>query len=358
MLVTANSTFELFGLNKVAYIAPANSVTTNQWQHLAVVAKNGTIELFKNGRSLGPPVPGVLGPDNLADLIIGNFGPDLSINRLFSGSMDELGLWNRALSGNEIDGIYQNGLVARGLNAPFVPFAIQQINFPTANQVRLVFFSPYTSLDHAVQRKTDIMAASWDDQSPVTLTPLGGGLIQAVFARPAADAAFFRIVALPKPPIFTENFETGALGWTHGGNGDSWELGTPVNGPGAAFSGTNVYATDLDGNIQPFSDCYLRSPTINLTGVVRATLTFQEWRNVDPDPTFHGTIVNVLDASTLGLITQLSLQAGATAGWQSRTLTLPSQALGRNVVLEFRLYCDNFNLLEGWYVDDVKVLPQ
>jgi hypothetical protein len=150
MLVTAGSTFELFGLNKVAFIAPANSVTTNQWQHLAVVAKNGTIELFKNGRSLGPPVPGVLGPDNLNDLIIGNFGPDLSINRLFSGYMDELGLWNRALSASELDGIYQNGLVARGLNAPFVPFAIQSIDLPTATQVRLVYFSPYTDLAHVI----------------------------------------------------------------------------------------------------------------------------------------------------------------------------------------------------------------
>jgi hypothetical protein len=187
---------------------------------------------------------------------------------------------------------------------------------------------------------------------------LGGGLTQALFTKPSPDGAFFRVVALPKPAIFKENFETGAPGWVHGGNGDSWEVGRPVNGPGAAFEGTNVYATSLTGNIQPFSDCYLRSPTINLTGVPRATLKLQEWRNVDPDPTFHGTIVNVLDAGTLAVITRLSLQAGATAGWQPLTLPLPAPALGKNVILEFRLYCDNFNLLEGWYIDDVKLLPE
>lgn len=357
-LVTAGSTFELIGQNKIAYLAPNNTVATNQWQHLAVVVKNGTIQLFKNGRSLGPPVPGQLGPDNLNDLIIGNFGPDLSINRLFSGAMDELGLWNRALSDSEVDGIYQNGLVARGLNAPYVPFAIQKMDFPNASQVRLVFFSPYNNLAHGVQRKTDLGAASWDDETQATLTQLGGGLIQAVFNKPAADGAFYRIVALPKPPIFAENFETGAPGWTHGGNGDSWEVGVPVNGPAAAFQGTNVYATSLTGNIQPFSSCYLRSPSINLAGIARATLTLEEWRNVDPDPTFHGTIVNVLDASTLSVISQLSLQAGSSGGWQPLVLPLPPQALGKNVVLEFRLYCDNFNLLEGWYIDDVKLLPQ
>jgi hypothetical protein len=357
-LVAAGSTFRIYGgLNKAQYDAPANSAATNQWQHLAVVTKDGMLEFFRNGRSLGPPFPGFFGPENLNDLIIANFGPDLSINRVFSGYMDELGLWNRALSASEVDGIYQNGLVAQGLNAPFVPFAIEEIDFPSAGQVRVVFFSPYTGRDHAIQRKDDLGAASWTDQTPATLTALGGGHVQALFDKPAGDA-FFRVVALPKPLLFADDFETGGPGWTHGGSGDNWEVGTPVNGPGAAFGGTNVYATDLDGNIQPFSDAYLRSPTINLTGASRATLTFQEWRNVDPDPTFHGTIVNVLDAGTQALITQLSVQAGATAGWQPRTLQLPPLALGKNVMLEFRLYCDNFNLLEGWYIDDVKLSPE
>ena len=119
-----------------------------------------------------------------------------------------------------------------------------------------------------------------------------------------------------------------------------------------------MYATDLDSTIQPFSDCYLRSPAIALTGVNRATLTFQEWRNVDPDPTFHGTVVRILDASTQALIQQLSVEAGATAGYQARTLPLPPQILGRTIMIEFRLYSDGFNLLEGWYIDDVKILPE
>ena len=170
-----------------------------------------------------------------------------------------------------------------------MPFAIQSIDLPTATQVRLVYFSPYTDLAHAIQLKTNLTAANWEDQPSVTFTALGGGLTQALFTKPSPDGAFFRVVALPKPAIFKENFETGAPGWVHGGKGDSWEVGRPVNGPGAAFEGTNVYATSLTGNIQPFSDCYLRSPTINLTGVPRATLKLQEWRNVDPDPTFHGT---------------------------------------------------------------------
>ncbi|HTD67276.1 MAG TPA: LamG-like jellyroll fold domain-containing protein [Candidatus Limnocylindria bacterium] len=357
-LVAANSTFQVFGLNKAAYTAPANSLTTNQWQHLAVVARDGTLQFFKNGRALGNPIPGQLGPANLNNLIIANFGPDLSIVRLFDGFMDDLGIWNRALSASEVDGIYQNGLVGQGLNAPFVPFAIQSIGFPAPNQVRLVYYSPFTGRQHVIQRSDDFATLNWTNQTPVTLNPLGSGLTEALFDKAAGQSAFYRVAVLPQADLFFENFETGAVGWTHGGAGDEWELGTPVNGPGAAVSGVNVYATDLDGITEAFSDEWLRSPPINLAGVSRATVTFQEWRNVDPDPTFHGTIVNVLDANTLAVIQQLSLQAGATAGWQQRTLQLPPQILGRNIRLEFRLYCDGFNLLEGWYIDDVEIAPE
>ena len=163
---------------------------------------------------------------------------------------------------------------------------------------------------------------------------------------------------MPAGPIFADGFETGGPGWTHGGAGDNWEVGVPVNGPGHAFEGTNVYATSLTGNLNPYSDCYLRSPTINLTSVNRATLTFEQWRNVDPDPTFHGCIVNVLDAGTLAVLQQLSLESGSSGGWSLRALPLPPQLLGRSIILEFRLYCDGYNLLEGWYIDDVKILPQ
>ena len=79
-----------------------------------MVAKDGTLEFFRNGRSLGPPFPGLLGRKTLSALIIANFRADLSHPRLFDGYMDELGLWNRALSCSEMDGIYQNGLVAAG----------------------------------------------------------------------------------------------------------------------------------------------------------------------------------------------------------------------------------------------------
>lgn len=355
---SGSSTLRVYGLNKAIYDAPANSFTTNQWQHVAIVAKNGTIEFFRNGRSLGTPIPGLLGPAVTNDLIIANFGPDLSISRLYNGYMDDLGLWNRSLSAEEIDGIYQNGLLGKPLSAPFEPLQIRSIAFPTPTQVKVVFYSPFLGRQHAVQTSTQPDLSTWAEQPGVTFTTIGTGLIEAVFAKPVENAAFYRIGLLPHPAVFTEDFETGASGWTHGGAGDNWELGKPVNGPRAAYSGSNVFATSLTGNLQPYTDSWLRSRPINLTGLTRATLTFQEWRNVDPNPAFHGTVVNVLDASSLAVLQTLSTVAGGTTGYEPRTLTLPAMVLGRNVILEFRVYCDDFNLLEGWYIDDVKIFPE
>jgi hypothetical protein len=356
-LTTAGSTFRVYGLNKATFDAPTNSVSTNQWQHLAVVARDGTLQFFKNGRALTNAVPGLLGPPNTNDLIIGNFGPDLSIVRLFDGYMDELGIWERALSAAEVDGIYQNGLLGRPLDAPFEPLEIRSVIDANGTVVRLVFYSPYVGRQHVLQHRQQLNDGDWAVLA-AAVNDLGGGLAEAVFTRPAGNAAFYRLTVLPPAAIFSEDFETGAPLWTHGGAGDNWEVGTPVNGPGAAFSGTNVYATSLTGNIEPFTDSFLHSPPINLTGVTRATLSFQQWRNIDSNPSFHGAVVNVLDATTLLPLQQLSLESGATAGYQLRTLPLPPQVLGREIVVEFRLYCDGFNLLEGWYIDDVRILPE
>ena len=235
---------------------------------------------------------------------------------------------------------------------------IESISLPAPGQVRLVFSSPFVGRQYDVQYAEQLDVPDWTNQTSVTFSDLGSGLTEAVFAQPAGSPTFYRVALAAPSAIYSEDFESGAPGWTHGGDGDNWELGTPVNGPGAAFSGVNVYATSLTGDINAFSDCYLRSPAIDLTGVSRATLNFEEWRNVDPDPTYHGCMVNVLDAGTKAVLQQISLEAGSSNGWELRTLPLPLSVLDRSVILEFRLYCDAFNLLEGWYIDDVNIVPE
>lgn len=356
------ASLRVYGLNKVEYAAPNNSVTSNVWQHVVVVIKDGTIQFYKDGRPLAQPIAGLLGPAVTNDLIIGNFGPDLSINRLFNGVMDELGIWDRALTPEEIDGIYQNGLLNRPLNAPFTPFKVLAIGPTNGNQMRILYSSPFTGRQHAIQVKNQLSDVTWATQSGVTFNDLGNSRTEALFALPTT-MGFYRVAALPAADIFFEDFETGGPNWTHGGTHDTWQVGTPTNpnGPSAAYSGVNVYGTGLSGNVTGGTDSYLRSPSINLASVTRATLTFREWRSVDPDVTFHWTYVNVLDGGTHSIIQQIIPRtAGATTGYELRSVPLPAEVLNRNVILEFVISTDSFppEGVPGWFIDDVRISPE
>lgn len=354
----ARNTIMIYGQEKTAYYAPNNSVDLSLWQHVAVVVRDGTIQFFKNGRTLGEPLVGKLGAPSTDDLIIANFGPDMSILRLFNGMMDDLGIWRRALSLNELNEIYLKGLLGIPLDGAFEPFAVHDIDLPAAGQVALTYYTPFPDLEYTVLFKTDLAEAEWTEAADVAIQDIGDGFFTATFPFAGeADAAFFQMVSVPPPPLFFDDFETGASGWTHGGDYDSWELGTPTAGPTAAVSGTNVYGTNLDGNFPEFTNDYLRTPTIDLTDAVKATLSFSHWLACDTDQYFHRAVVSALDPADMSEIIELGVYSGQTAGWQEMRIPLGSEVLGRNIILQFRLTTDDFNLAEGWYIDDVLVAP-
>jgi hypothetical protein len=55
----------------------------------------------------------------------------------------------------------------------------------------------------------------------------------------------------------------------------------------------------------------------------------------------------------MSVLERVYTTAGATSGYEQQTIKLPDTAVGRQIILEFRLVCDDFNLLEGWYLDDI-----
>ena len=185
---------------------------------------------------------------------------------------------------------------------------------------------------------------------------LGNGHFSVTFATPE-DMGFYQIVSLPPPPVFEEDFESGAEGWTHGGSQDEWELGTPTVGPNGAVSGSNAFATDLDGNFEPNTDAWLLSPVIDLTEVTIANLSFSEFHAVDVEIDFHNVSVNILDGDSGDLIQQVFLQAGSTADWTQRNIRLAGPNAGRKIRIEFRLVTDTVEQNFGFYIDDVVVIP-
>jgi len=91
----------------------ADAISLNQWYHLAASYDGATVRVFVNGvqqASAAAPVPGPL-PSTAGNLYIGK--PESS-NHSFRGLIDEVAIWDRALTAEEIAQQYRNGLLGRG----------------------------------------------------------------------------------------------------------------------------------------------------------------------------------------------------------------------------------------------------
>ena len=99
---------------------------------------------------------------------------------------------------------------------------------------------------------------------------------------------------------------------------------------------------------------------IDLTGDARATLSFQQWVEIDPFDDLDGGSVRVLDATSLeelAVLTPPSINGLDLLEWQGQSDEFPENAVGREVVLEFLFISDCDNVLDspGWFIDDVMV---
>ncbi|MCH8003942.1 MAG: S8 family serine peptidase [Nanoarchaeota archaeon] len=178
--------------------------------------------------------------------------------------------------------------------------------------------------------------------------------------------------------LFSDDFESGVNGWTLGGSKGKrrlWELGMPTSGPGSAFSGLNVWATNLDGNYNKDRvKEYLISPTIDLTLIDNAALAFQNW--YDTERSFDGGVIEIsIDNginweyvlyegydTTLGCNNPLPNDweafSGKSDGWRKEAIDLTPYT-GNVVKLRFTFASDcSVNNYPGWYIDDFAILVE
>lgn len=252
-----------------------------------------------------------------------------------------------------------NGILALTLPPPTSPVSIQNLEIADDN---LTFnirsrFPIDGNVNHILEGSPSLEPGSWEPVNADLRQSLraGSGTLQT--AAPDENRFFYRLTAASNiGSSYFEDFESGGEGWTSGGANNTWEIGIPTSGPGSAISGQNVAATNLAGAYLPDTDAWLRSPPIDLTEVTEATLSFQEYVDVDDFEDFHGTVVSILDANTLDELEELSRTNERNTGWRARRLTLSEASLGREIVIQFRLYSDGVvNDYAGWYIDDVSL---
>jgi len=102
------------GNSTVRLIASNNSIKLNQWQHVAVTYDDPSAIFYINGVATTSISDAGPIPTNTTDLRIGN---DPSAGFTFDGKIDEVYLYNRALSANEIGRLY-NATKKVTVNAP------------------------------------------------------------------------------------------------------------------------------------------------------------------------------------------------------------------------------------------------
>jgi len=96
---------------------PTSSVAINDgnWKHVGVVNNGGTIQLYVNGVASGPSQsmsPNIKTGSQQIGCDTDAGGPE----NLWLGNIDEVGIWNRALTADEVSNLYNNG---DGLPYPF-----------------------------------------------------------------------------------------------------------------------------------------------------------------------------------------------------------------------------------------------
>ena len=100
--------------NNIADVTVAAGVVSSVWQHVTVTVHRGSttgIIFYLNGAVVGTPQS-----DNSVNQSISTSGISLGIGTIpnflgnyFPGNIDEVGIWNRALSASEVATLYHSG---------------------------------------------------------------------------------------------------------------------------------------------------------------------------------------------------------------------------------------------------------
>lgn len=144
---------------------------------------------------------------------------------------------------------------------------------------------------------------------------------------------------------FTD-FESTPIGWTTFGTGD-WQWGAPTVGPGAAYSGEKVYATNLAGTYEANANMSLQMPPIDLPEG-SSYLQFKQWYNLERNYDFGHVFIST-DGENY---TQLARFNDLSNQWVNGEVDLSAYA-GQRVYIQFNLTTDGSVQRPGWFIDDV-----
>jgi bacillopeptidase F len=151
---------------------------------------------------------------------------------------------------------------------------------------------------------------------------------------------------------YEEDFEGNPAGWTSYGANNSWEVGAPTSGPGAAYSGEKVYATNLAGNYANSANMTLVMPPVDLPEG-NSYLQFKQWHDLERNYDYGHVFVS----TDMENWTQKLRVNSTSGGWIDGEVDL-SEYAGQRIYVAFNVTTDGSVVKAGWYLDDVKLMDQ
>ncbi|MCD4730195.1 MAG: choice-of-anchor J domain-containing protein [Bacteroidales bacterium] len=161
----------------------------------------------------------------------------------------------------------------------------------------------------------------------------------------------FALSSYPQQIIYwSDSFESGLGDWVVS-NG-TWQTGTPISGPNAAYSGTQCAATVLNGNYQNKVNSRLISPTFTIPSADQnPRLRFWHWFDIYYGD--EGSVQIKVGAGDWQTISELYYQGGLV--WTQTSFDLSAFA-DSTVQIAFYFTSDGVNEYPGWYIDDVAII--
>jgi WD40 repeat protein len=203
--------------------------------------------------------------------------------------------------------------------------------------------------------------ASADGNGAIHVRSLVNGSLVSSMSQgePLVGMSFGEIAGASASTIFSDDFESGATGWSDRGSG-TWELGTPAVGPTSGHNSATTYGTELDGEYAVDSYYELWSPLIQLPTVgpgESIRLSYWEWYDVEEpldENTYYDSAMVWLTPDEGESWWSLVKFAGFSGDWVRRSLDLTDYA-GSAVNISFDLGTDGSIVKYGWYIDNVNV---
>jgi PKD repeat protein len=168
---------------------------------------------------------------------------------------------------------------------------------------------------------------------------------------PYAEPFHFGTAALGA--VFSDDVESGNIGWTAGGTPNTWAITTEDS-----HSPTHSWTDSPGANYINYADNYIASPVIDLSAASQVSLSF--WHKYVTESGYDYCHVEY-STNGGGTWTELISYNGTLSTWTQVTLDVPQLAYQANARIRFHFTSDVSVVYDGWHIDDIQViapLPQ